>query len=269
MDTVYENVTVVEFRTKLTVRELEPNLHAFTRSYTSKDRKVEGNLKLKRPVPAPMPSKGFLDDANLKLMLAGKAFTRLDLHIIPAEGREAFRTMGYVTALDHIDKTMKGVFSDHDPFEAFNAGAELADLVQLDTGGHMMFDRHGNALPVAIDFYYLNGHVDNSRYDVPKLAELMLARDDVCVFAKSKKSWKDEPDLKRLATTVEEAVMPVPYYNNDEGCRETMYFRWMPTEKESSHVGVLRRQERQVPEHNDARGHLRLGFVGDACSIQG
>lgn len=45
-----------------------------------------------------------------------------------------------------------------------------------------MYDRHGQPLPVALVFDYINNHVDETRYNLAELFEHLSGREDVCVL---------------------------------------------------------------------------------------
>ena len=93
----------------------------------------------------------------------------------------------------------------------------------------MLMDRNHLPLPVAIEFDYIsNGRISNTNYDLKKLAEHLLTRDDVTIH-KAGKGYKDDTyDPKKSASSYEEALCKIPYYNADEGRTHTIYFRWMP-----------------------------------------
>ena len=226
MDTIYENTMTVKFETKMLVRELEPNLHAFKRAYKSQKLESAGNLPLKLPVPAPVAAQGLLDSANLKLMLAGKPFKTLDLYWLTADEIEMFRTLGWMGAMEKMNRTSMTA----DPFEQIDKnGMTVDNLVRVESSSHMLFDRKGGALPVGINFSYIKGNYDNTAYDLQKLAEILMKNPDVQVFPSKGKWHSDKADFDKTATTVEEAITRVPYYNADGGRHSHIEFRWMPT----------------------------------------
>lgn len=230
MDT-FTNTSTLTRQTQLDVIALEENLHVFRLSTQTKRTETNGTLKVQPEKTKPQVVEGFIDDKNLKKMKAGQAWKKLDrLVLFMEEGREIVRTVGYM--IDERSKHRKTYTNAivREPFEAFAKGdAVLDDIVVFQHDSHMLLDRKGVPLPVAIDFDYIsNGRISNTNYDLKKLVEHLLTRDDVVIHKAGKGHRDDTFDTNTPATSFEDAQCTIPYYNADEGRTHTVYFRWMP-----------------------------------------
>lgn len=107
-------------------------------------------------------------------------------------------------------------------FDAFATGqATLDQLVELNTGAHLVYDRHGQPMPVAQHLSYLRGSFDNGHYDLEKALAVLKAHPRV----------KPAPE-RRGAQADELTISAIPYYNVDGGRTHHLSFVWTPTAQE-------------------------------------
>lgn len=240
---VYENTSVIERKTRLSTLALEDNLHAFKIETSTKRMSTNGDLKIRPEAKTPV-IQGLVDDKNLANLLAGKSYsTRTGAYnngliIMSAQGRELMRTEGYNTAWD---KQRSGSIMEQsisqDYYDMFESGkATVDDLVTLKHDSHMLLDRNGEPLPVAIFFDYIaHGRISNANYDLKKLVSHLMTRDDIVIFGKSEsRPWRDEPDYtsEKKLETMKDAILPIPHYNSEAGKSHTVYFKWMPSRED-------------------------------------
>lgn len=229
MTAVHENVTTLTRRTVLRTLEVEPGLFVFKREVSTQRIDSQGDLRVAPEPTNATVTQGFIAKGELAKMRQGESCKlRDDLSLVLPEGREIMRTRGYVYTLSNEIATR---FNDElvrrDCYDAFERGdVTVDDVIRFEHASHMLFDRHGQVLPVAIRFDYIEAHVNNSRYDLEKAAKILLARDDITIFPV--KRYRDEPDYDGVAKTVEEAVASIPYYNAERGRNRTITFRWTP-----------------------------------------
>lgn len=241
----FENRSTVVTETVLDVIRLDKNLSVFRQITTETVDTNEGSMKAPTD-PKIAETTGLIDDKNLSFLKKGREFkTITKLVTMTPALRAVFASMPYSDAWDHeLFKTdaKRGV----ELFSHFQNGGTADDLVIMDTSSHMLFDRHGDVLPVGIMFEYIShGMVTNASYDLTKAAELLLARDDVDVWA-HQGSWKNDriaytnghsrKEGVKLAETVEEAIFAIPSYNADRARNRCLYFIWKPTREQYSQV---------------------------------
>ncbi len=238
------NFSTVVVSSSLRYQQIEKDINAFV--LTSAAELMASTGDLKRDVAQMIPTKveqGFVDDRNLRKIQRGKTYKKLDFVQLDAATREMVRQEGWA-AWEKIGYDRST--------DVFAAVADPDCLVRIESSSHMLFDRHGDPLPVGINFDYIShGGVTDGRYDLKKLAAYLLTRDDVWIFPK-KGGWRrafqsqigyqnfvntgtatnvnqDECDRSKRATKVEECITDIPSYNSERGASQTIYFRWAPT----------------------------------------
>ena len=238
---VFENRSTAVTETVLEVLRVDTNISVFHQIVTEAVSSNEGSMKAPTE-PKITELEGLIDDKNLSFLKKGREFKTLTKYVVmkPAM-RECFATHHYSRAWEHpLFKT--DVVRGKGLFDHFKHGGTADDLVVMDTGSHMLFDRHGEALPTGILFDYIAaGRISNRNYNLEKAAEILLARPDVDVWAHQGGYKSDRPAEIRdadtskktgeckLAETVEEALFTIPYYNAERGRTHTMYFLWKPS----------------------------------------
>lgn len=103
-----------------------------------------------------------------------------------------------------------------DVFDLFEQGQlDLNGFARWDTGGHMLFDRFGEVLPVAVFFDYMNGNLRDGAYDLEKVIKVLSKR-------------------KGIVTPTGEPlrIEEVPSYNRSRGCYRHVQFIFQPTVQE-------------------------------------
>lgn len=122
-------------------------------------------------------------------------------------------------------------------FDAFEQGkASVDQLVHIEWGSHLLFDRHGDPLPVVQHLSYLRGMFDNTRYDLDKALKVLRAHPRVSARSRGKQ--------------VELAIQAIPYYNADGGRTHQLEFAWTPTATEMKQL--LEENKRLNPKYPGA-----------------
>lgn len=238
----FQNRSTVVTETVLDVIRLDKNLSVFRQIKTETVETNDGSMKSPTE-PKFAETYGLIDDKNLSFLKKGREFKTVTKFVVMSAAlREVFATTTYSRAWDS-DLFKTDVARGAALFDHFKEGGSVDDLVIMDTGSHSLFDRHGDPLPVGVLFDYIsNGRITNRNYDLEKAAAILLARPDVDVWA-HKGGWDTDKadELRvdgkrtgevRLATTVQEAVFKIPYYNADGGRSHTLYFVWKPSRED-------------------------------------
>lgn len=145
---------------------------------------VEHNVDFQGDVPAnlrlhfkPELKSGFATPADISAFLddqANELKAIPGMRVVPAGFREMAQRVGFMDAFE-VSQAAMLVTNDH--LENLRSGAvSLDDVVRVELSSHMLFDRHGEILPVAIRFDYSNGGFHSGRYDIDK-ALAILAKD--------------------------------------------------------------------------------------------
>lgn len=238
----FQNRSTVVTEIVLDVIRLGKNLSVFRQIKTETIDTNEGSMMA--PIePKIAETTGLIDDKNLSFLKKGRDFKTITKFVVMTPAlRDVFATTTYSQAWDS-DLFKTDLARGAALFTHFQNGGSVDDLVIMDTSSHALFDRHGDPLPVGVLFDYIsNGRITNCNYNLEKAAEILLARPDVDVWA-HKGGWKnDEADevrvegkrtgKVRVATTVEEAVFKIPYYNARDGRTNSLYFIWKPSRED-------------------------------------
>lgn len=133
--------------------------------------------------------------------------------LLSATGIKTLREEGYPAFEDiAIEAVSKTPFTD---VSYFPDAAER--ILLLDSSSHMAFKPDGKTpFPVAFQFYYINGRVDNQNYDLTLVQDILRARSDIKFLM-----GKDSPTSE---------IQPIPYYNRDENRTHHLPFFWRPSE---------------------------------------
>ena len=214
-------VTTAELKTI----NIEPNLWVYSKTVSYGKPKSVGTFKAPIVRTPDVNEQGFVDDRNYELLKAGKSYKKLDLCVMPLDVQEKLRTIGYSNYFYNDPVDMSNVYDILSNMKKINKDT----IVRVAHDCHMVFDRNGTPLPVAIQFDYIsNGGITDGRFDLVKLAKHLLKRRDVLIY-EPQGLRKTEVDTDLLAKTVEDAIAEVPYYNRERGCSHTIYFMWQPT----------------------------------------
>jgi hypothetical protein len=128
------------------------------------------------------------------------------LRVVPPGFRDAARTKGYPTALQEFEKQFvwKGDFMD----QLVSGEVVFDDIVYVDNGSHMLFDRCHEVLPTAISYDSLNRMVHDGAYHLDK-ALAVLSKDPRVLPRISKETLRRYPDMAN-----ELAIMNVDTYDS-------------------------------------------------------
>jgi hypothetical protein len=135
------------------------------------------------------------------------------LRVVPPGFRDAARTKGYPTALQEFEKQIvwKGDFMD----QFIKGQVDFDDMVYLDNGSHMLFDRNHDVLPTAISFDYLNTHVHSGAYHLEKALEV-LAKDPRMIPRPSRDALRRNPGLDKALAVTEAFTFDANYSHSIE-----------------------------------------------------
>jgi hypothetical protein len=100
------------------------------------------------------------------------------------------------------------------PLTALEGGASEDLIVFYEWGNHRVLTRGKKELPWARTFEYVSAYIDNGHYDLPKLVEVLEARDDVILFS------------RRHGDGV---IVDIEHYNASAARNRTVTFLWQPS----------------------------------------
>ena len=198
----------VALKSQIMVRDLEPNLHAFKKVLIT-----EYLTAFKRTKQAPTfdyEVTGFVDEKNLKRILAGKDYSTIEFRTASSEVREKLRTIPFFRGVDGADIGIPDPFAND-----FN----IDDLVFYRSDDFTFRDRHGAFLPVAQEFDYIHARMDNVHYDLKKVVELLSNRNDITFVSDDHEVLDDKFDF----------IQQIPSYNATENRWQCLRFYWAPT----------------------------------------
>lgn len=156
-----------------------------------------------------------LTNENLALLLAGGEYQVEKLHAVSNEFLESASTKGFTQALEGHRKE----FNKKTPvFDELFLG-NTVNLVNIDHGGHMLFDDAGGVLPTSIPFSYISGNFRDGAYDMDKALAILENNPSVIPFGSKK-------------LTIQE----VPYYNRSPGCSTHIQFSFAPSQAEMTAI---------------------------------
>ncbi len=209
----------LELELRLEHLELEPGLCAYRLSVGAPDGfEVPRAFALRAGRTV---EEGLARTPAIQAFLAGRASHIEKLHtltLVVPEFRELARLHGFMGALEVLEQS-KTQCEVHEPFRAFvEGGAALQDIVRLDHGSHMLFDRNDEVLPVGVYFDYMHGNFHEASYDLPRALEALRANPQVTVLPARRARGNEAP-----------GIQAVPYYNAEPGRSAFIAFRFAPT----------------------------------------
>lgn len=106
-------------------------------------------------------------------------------------------------------------------FDYLVAGGDPSNVLRTD-GWNQFYSLDDEIVPTAVWFDYIDAHIDNSRYDLAKLVDILRTREDVEFFDGGERQyWKvdaDRPEIKSI-----------PSYNAEGGRTQYAPFFWLPS----------------------------------------
>lgn len=227
---VSNNVATVETTTTLDTLEVIPGLFAFKLTTSARRLSQHGSMKTPPVATKPRTVQGFVDQETLNKITSGHSWKPDETYLVlPPAAREFLRTNN-----PNIDTPERKEFRANmhkDVYDAFSDGRVVpGDIVRFDPKRGAIFTLDDKILPHAIFFDYMsNGRISNKTYDLDKLIAHLLPRDDIRFFPKTRR--REDPDYSATASTAEEALLEIPYYNRDSGRENTVAFRWAPSQE--------------------------------------
>lgn len=143
------------------------------------------------------------------------------LHVVPAGFRDAARTTSYMEAFMQFEKQFrwKGDFMD----DFLRGAIDLDDIIYLDTGCHMLFDRNKEVIPVGLSFDYTNAAIHEGAYHLEK-ALGVLAKDPRVIPLITQRAKRLKPEQVPAL-----AIIDVDSCNAEPGRMKTISFTFAPT----------------------------------------
>lgn len=134
------------------------------------------------------------------------------------------RKVGITAMLDHRYKANKE--TSNRLFDYIAKGGCLDNIVRT-ASNWTFFRADGTIMPTPIYFDYLNAKTHNGRYDLAKLSELLVARNDITFvdgdeYRSATKMFSDKP-----------IIANVPYCNYRSNCSRHIAFYWTPTQEQA------------------------------------
>lgn len=218
---------------QLDTLELGDDLHAFKKTTMTQGAthygaseftlRIEGQPR----TSATITSQGVVDGANLKKLLEGEDFRTTPHSLCSARLMEHFRLNGFREDPKHgYDVFKERVMEPYDVLLADTSAIER--LVRVESSSHMLFDRNGLALPTPVFYGHNDGRMTSKTYDLEAVAQLLLSRPDVQIFPRSQ-DWRQEPDYAGTATTVKEAIVDGPSYDEEDESYQAIHFAYRPS----------------------------------------
>ena len=252
---VYDNTTVIERTTTLTVRELTADLFAYEKSTSNKSSKKSGTFDTpKSNIPDPRTD-GLVDAANLKNMIDGKSFKKSDFIFMSPEDKENYRSL-----LTHERMKLISGLKKKTIFQQIDSGLTAKDLVYYDDYKDVLCNIDGTSVSRALFFDYIDAKMHNGCYDLKSVVDILLERKDIRLF--SRKHWSDV-DMENLATNADEAIIGIPGYNSSNEHTEYVCFVWSPSDDDFN--AVAERSKILNPTYSD---HYRAIFELDSLGLR-
>jgi hypothetical protein len=251
----------VTLGSRLEVAQVDENLYVFERT-TALDAKGK-KLAKSHGLSVSGPQRGFVDEENMNKLVKNQAFKTLNLSIWTPEQFEKARLEGFSEAAERgfgLNGSLLAKLSERDDLTADNVVHEKWD-------SHMVFDRHGNVLPVAVHFDYIESGIDESHFDLEALADALLQLPDVRVLPRDGgRPVKTKDGYARDTSTAKspkEAIFPIPGYNASEGRTRSIQFVWLPSQEDYAKVWEwAQKHDKQFPSTCMRAGFWALDIHG-------
>lgn len=154
---------------------------------------------------------------RLSTTLVGEDF-KLSAVLWTEAFKETLRTLGWT------DAVYQEIQNCTDPYTRLLHGqATLDDVVLVNTSSQMIFDVQNRPLPLAVHFDYINGQMDNERYDLRKALAILKTREDIRFVQHNR--WENA-----------DGIQTIPGYNQSDGRTTFISFVWMPSVAEYRRV---------------------------------
>lgn len=179
----------------------------------------------------PIMRQGFVSESGLERLLSGAPYSNIEWLGYMCNGRlAALRDWGFQRAMWGDDNLSVDAFIEEEsrPFEAYAEGrATEENLVVVRNSSHQVFGIDDAIKPTAMHADYIKARFSNDCYDVEALALLLLARDDVVIFADTGRN-----EGPKIAETVDEAISRIPYYNASDFQSHYVRCLWRPSREQ-------------------------------------
>lgn len=165
--------------------------------------------------------------------------------------REALRTFGWA---EFTHAAIRQILTD--PYTRIMSGDASEKDILILNGQEKVTDVQGRPVPIAVHFDYINGHMDDSRYDLSKALTILKARSDV----------RFPPDDGRDGRTG--TVLSIPHYNTEGHRNHFLRFVWMPSDVDYQQLHEVLPKEAQMFEpHRTIFDHDLLGLRSGGAAL--
>jgi len=244
----HESSESIVLKSRIETAEIEPNLFAFERTL-SMEGKQDGLLSA-HTWPVKVERCGFVDEENLQKLLNNQSFERRKLSVWTDDEIERARCEGF-----HKVFTEEQIRRSPLAFLKAHPDLTIDNVVFADGSCHMLFDRHGVPLPLAVDFNYIDSGIDEGHFDLEGLAAALLKLPGIQVTSTS--SFAQEPP-----TTAREAIYRIPSYNASEDREYSVQFVWQPTREDYLRVWEWANKKGAFLRMMMCRGFFALNLYG-------
>lgn len=140
-----------------------------------------------------------------------------NMRVVPPGFREMAQRNRF---MDALEVHQPAIVAKSDYFDDLRAGRiDLDDIVQLDIGSHMLFDRQGQVLPTGLHFDYTNGMFHSGRYYLDLALQVLLQ--DSRVSPVPVRRGDAEPTLRISRVGA--------MFSTDDYNQQHIYFMFSPT----------------------------------------
>jgi len=216
--------------------------------------RITAETKTNSSDPSVHVTEGITSTGNvdqLKKGFAPRYGARLVAAIGTPEFKKHIRQFGWMN--DKIYAFIDEVTSA--PFAKFElGGVEPSDIVFIEDYSHEMHDFEMKPLPVAIKFDYMNGCMDNTRYNLQKAIDILKARADIR-FAEDSHYVGDAA-----------SILNIPGYNCDGKRNRYISFVWMP---EVEDYRALQKRCKEIGGNYTSGNKFQAAFDLDIFGLRG
>lgn len=143
---------------------------------------------------------------------------------------------------------------DKKPFTSFSKGqTKEKQFAKLSIADHSLTLFDGTLVSKIIDFDYIYGQIDNSVYDLEKLAEKIYQRSDILFLIDQ--SWVQGPLNDEQCSKI---IKDIPYYNATEDQVEYIHFKYQMNQE--SYTKMLKEIEKKESFYSYIEKHDLLGI---------
>jgi hypothetical protein len=218
-----------------------------------------------RVVAAETVRQGVVDDKNLAKLLSNREFTpfqpykaprevgRLTPMLVAPEALEIARREGHPILHSKIyDRITKGgLLHTSDKanlaLRMTDGGMDFENIIFYAVHDYSLVDVRGRPVPRAMQFDYMAGGIANDRFDLEKVAEVLVEHPEVEIL-------KDRRGSNAR-------ISAIPYYNADDDRDEQVQFIWRPSDESWDSMLEKLGFDPEKPEHLRIKPEMVIGEI--------